>query len=38
MNVALEMVGITCIFSEPDFALVVSIVYIVLHSKVLFKK
>lgn len=35
---ALEMVGITCIFPEPDFALVLSIVYIVLYYKVLFKK
>lgn len=35
---ALEMVGITRIFSERAFTLVISIVYIVLHYKVLFKK
>lgn len=35
---ALEIVSITCIFSEPDFAAMVSIVYIVLHYEVVFKK
>lgn len=34
---SLEKVAVTCIFSEPDVALAVSIVYIILHYKVLFK-
>lgn len=35
---ALEMVSITFIFSEPSFAFVVSTVYMLLHHELLFKK